>query len=65
MFSILIFQKRVWELVLCMIFQEKCFLCYILLANQISLSDCQLLNLIFFLNLAFLYTIHAPLYPYV
>ena len=24
----------------CIIFQEKCFLCYILLANQISSSDC-------------------------
>ena len=26
--------------VLCMIFQEKCFSCYILLSDQISLSDC-------------------------
>ena len=24
----------------CMIFQEKCFSCYILLTEQISLSDC-------------------------
>ena len=42
--SILIFQKRVWEQflhhILCMIFQEKCFSCYILLTDQISLSDC-------------------------
>ena len=42
--SILIFQKRVWEQflhhVLCMIFQEKCLSCYILLPDQISLPDC-------------------------
>ena len=25
---------------LCMIFQEECFLCYILLTDQISVSDC-------------------------
>ena len=25
---------------ICMVFQEKCFSCYILLTNQISLSDC-------------------------
>ena len=41
--SILIFQKRVWNYFLhhisCMIFQEKCFLCYILLTDQISLSE--------------------------
>ena len=41
--SILIFQKRVWDLflyfILCMIFQEKCFSCYILLNDQISMSD--------------------------
>ena len=43
-YSILIFQKRVWDQflhhILCMIFQEKCFSCYILLTDQISLSDC-------------------------
>ena len=42
--SILIFQMRVWEQflqhILCMIFQQKCFSCYILLTDQISLSDC-------------------------
>ena len=42
--SIFIFQKRVWDYflhqILCMIFQEKYFSCYILLADQISLSDC-------------------------
>ena len=41
---ILIFQKRVSEYVLrhilCMIFLEKCFLCYILLTDQISFSNC-------------------------
>ena len=26
--------------ILCMIFQEKCFSCYILLTDQISLSGC-------------------------
>ena len=26
--------------ILCKIFQEKCFLCYILLTDSISLSDC-------------------------
>ena len=40
--SILIFQKRAWEQflyhILCMIFQEKCFSCYALLTDQISLS---------------------------
>ena len=40
--SILIFQRRVWEQFLhhiwCMIFQEKYF-CYILLTDQMSLSD--------------------------
>ena len=38
------FQKSGWDQflhhILCMIFQEKCFLCYILLTDQISLSDC-------------------------
>ena len=41
--SILIFQKRVWEQffnIFCLIFQEKCFLCYILLTDLISLSGC-------------------------
>ena len=42
--SILIFQIRVWEQflqhILCMIFQQKCFSCYILLSDQISLSGC-------------------------
>ena len=42
--SILIFQKRVWDYslhhILCMIFQEKCFSCCIVLTDQISLSDC-------------------------
>ena len=38
------FLKRVWEYylhyILCMIFQKMCFSCYILLTEQISLSDC-------------------------
>ena len=42
--SILTFQKRVWEQflhhILWMIFQEKCFLCYILLTDKISLPHC-------------------------
>ena len=42
--SILIFQKMVWDQflhqILCMTFQEKCFSCYNLLTDQISLSDC-------------------------
>ena len=42
--SIFIFQKRVWvyflHQILCMIFREKYFSCYILLADQISFSDC-------------------------
>ena len=42
--SILIFQKSVWDQflhhILCVIFQEKCFSCYILLTDQTSLSDC-------------------------
>ena len=42
--SILIFQIRVWEQffqhMLCMIFQQKCFSCYILLTDQISLPGC-------------------------
>ena len=42
--SILIFQKKIWEQflhhILCMIFQEKCFSCYILLTDKISLPDC-------------------------
>ena len=41
--SILIFHKRDWKYflhhVLCIIFQEKCF-SYVLLTDQISLSDC-------------------------
>ena len=40
--SILFFQKRVWEKflhILCMLFQEKCFPCSILLTDQISLSN--------------------------
>ena len=40
---ILIFEKRIWDqflhLILFMIFQEKCFSCYILLTDQILLSD--------------------------
>ena len=42
--SISIFQKRGWgqflHQILCMIFKEKCLSCYILLPDQISLSDC-------------------------
>ena len=42
-YSILIFQKRVWKQflhhILCMSFQQKCFSCYILLTEQISLSN--------------------------
>ena len=42
--SILIFQIRVWEQflqhILCMIFQQKCSSCYILLTDQISLPGC-------------------------
>ena len=42
--SILIFQRKVWYQFLhhnlCMIFREKFFSCYILLTDQISLSDC-------------------------
>ena len=42
--SILILQERVWEQffhpILYMIFQEKCFSYYILLTDQISMSDC-------------------------
>ena len=42
--SILIFQIRVWEQllqhILCMMFQQKCSSCYILLTDQISLSGC-------------------------
>ena len=42
--SILSFQKSVWEQflhnILQMIFQEKCFSCYILLTDQSSLFDC-------------------------
>ena len=42
--SILIFRIRVWEQfllhILCMIFQQKCSLCYILLTDQISLPGC-------------------------
>ena len=42
--SILIFQIRVWEQflqnILCMMFQQKCSSCYILLADQISLPGC-------------------------
>ena len=41
---ILTFQKRLWKYflhhILCLIFQEKCFSCYILFTDQISLSDC-------------------------
>ena len=43
-YSILIFQKTFWEQFLHhiqrIIFQQKCFLCYILSTDQISLSDC-------------------------
>ena len=42
--SIFIFWKRVWDWlfssILCMIFQEKCFLCHILLTGLIGLYDC-------------------------
>ena len=42
--SILIFQIRLWEQfaqqILCMIFQQKCSSCCILLTDQISLSSC-------------------------
>ena len=41
---VLTFQKRIWEQfllhILCVIFQEKYFLSYILLIDQILLSDC-------------------------
>ena len=42
----MIFQKwflcewLLWECFMWMIFQKKCFSCYILLTDQISLSDC-------------------------
>ena len=43
-YSTFFFQKWVWEQllhhILCMIFQEKCFSCYIQLIDQISLYDC-------------------------
>ena len=43
-YSILTFQKGVWEQflhhILFIIFQQKFFSCYILLTDQISLSDC-------------------------
>ena len=43
-YSISIFQKRVWEQFLYhiffMIFQQKCFSCYVLMTNQISKSNC-------------------------
>ena len=43
-FSILTFSKKVWDWflrhILCTIFQVKYFSCYILLTDQISLSDC-------------------------
>ena len=39
-----IFQEKAWNYflhpILCMIFLEKYFSCYILLTDQISLSDC-------------------------
>ena len=42
--SFLIFQKRVWDQLFhhiqCVIFQEKCFTCCILLTDHISLPDC-------------------------
>ena len=42
--SSLIFQIRVWgqflQHILCMIFQQKCYSCYILSTDQISLSGC-------------------------
>ena len=42
-FSISILQKEVWDqflsYILCMIYQEKCFSCHILLTLQILLSD--------------------------
>ena len=42
--SILIFQIRVWEQflqhILCMIFQQRCSSCYILLTDEISLPGC-------------------------
>ena len=42
--SIFIFQERIWEQflhsILCIIFQQKCFSCYILLTDQILLSYC-------------------------
>ena len=47
-YSTLIFQKRNWDQFLhhifCMIFQEKCFSCYVLLTDQISLFDCLYLS---------------------
>ena len=43
-YSISIFQKRVWEQflyhIIFMIFQQKCFSCYVLMTNQISKSNC-------------------------
>ena len=42
--SILIFQKRIWDQILhqilCLVFQEKCLLCQIILTAQNSLPDC-------------------------
>ena len=42
--SIFVFQKSVWgqfvHHILCIIFREKCFSCYILLPFKISLYDC-------------------------
>ena len=49
--SILIFQRRVQQQflhhILCMTFHEKCFLCYVLLTDQISLSECFTFTLLF------------------
>ena len=43
--SILVLWKRVWERFLhhflCIIFQQKCFSCYIVITDQISLFDCR------------------------
>ena len=38
--------KQFLEHILCMILQEKCFSCYILLTDQILLADCLLKILI-------------------
>ena len=54
--SILIFQKMVWEQflhhILCMIFQGKCFSCYVLLSDEMSIPD-----LLYFLRYWLIYVL--------